>query len=69
MRSGIGVTVRQIKRSGNVAVRFVDKHEILVHPLGVDRSLEHEQVLRSDQTMLHSGLKMKPVTRSEPPRL
>src|SRR6202048_1524476 len=54
-----------MNRSGDSAVRFVDEHEVLVHPLEIDRSLKHEQVLRSDQTMLHSGLKMKPVTRSE----
>src|SRR5271166_71667 len=54
-----------MNRSGDSAVRFVDEHEVLVHPLGIDRSLKHEQVLRSDQTMLHFGLKMKPVTRSE----
>ena len=54
-----------MNRSGDSAVRFVDEHEVLVHPLGIDRSLKHEQVLRPDQTMLHSGLKMKPVARSE----
>src|SRR5271166_1943042 len=54
-----------MNRSGDSAVRFVDEHEVLVHPLGIDRSLKHEQVLRPDQTMLHAGLKMEPVTRSE----
>ncbi len=54
-----------MKRSGDVTERFVDEHEVLVHPLGINRSLEHEQILRSDQTMLHSGLEMKPVPRRE----
>src|SRR5262249_25169430 len=54
------------KRSGDAAaVRFVDKHEVLVHPFWIERSLKHEQILRPDQTMLHSGLKMKLVSRSE----
>ena len=55
----------RMSRSGDSAVRFVDEHEVLVHPLGIDRSFKHEQILRPDQTMLHSGLKMKPVARSE----
>ena len=35
-----------MKRSGNIGVRFVYEHEVLVHTLGIDRSLENEQVLR-----------------------
>ena len=54
-----------MKRSGGVAVRFVDEHEVLVHPFGINRSLEHEQVFRADQAMLHSRLEMKPVARRE----
>ena len=54
-----------MKRSGDVAVRLVDEHEVLIHPLGIGRSLEHEQVLRSDQAMLHSGLEMEPVSRRD----
>ena len=65
MRIALELPSNKITRSRNVAVWFVDKHEVLVHPLGIHGSLEHEQVLRSDQTMLHSGLKMKPIARSE----
>src|ERR1700726_1653010 len=54
-----------MKGSGDSAVRFVDEHEVLVHPLGIDRPLEHEQVLCPNHTMLHSRLKMKPVARSK----
>ena len=54
-----------MNRSGDTAVRFVDEHQILVHPLGVDGSLEYEQILCPDQTMLHSRLKMKSAARSE----
>src|SRR5208282_3281712 len=50
--------------SGGAAVRFVDENEVLVHPLRIDRPLEHQQVLCPNQTMLHSRLKMKPVARS-----
>jgi hypothetical protein len=54
-----------MKGSGDSAVRFVDEYEVLVHPLGIDRSLEHQEVLCPNQTMLHSRLKMKPVARSK----
>jgi hypothetical protein len=61
-----GATVlNRMSRSGDHAVRFVNEHEVLVHPLGIDRSLEHEKILRPDQTMLHCGLKMKPVARRD----
>jgi hypothetical protein len=55
----------KMKQSGDAAVRFVDEYEVLIHSLGIDRSLEHEHVLRSDKTMLHSRLEMKPVSRRE----
>ena len=62
-RDFCGLASRQDEASG--AVRFVDEHEVLIHPFGIGRSLEHEQVFRSDQTMLHSGLEMKPVARHD----
>src|ERR1700737_5165723 len=54
-----------MKGSGDAGVRFVDEHEVLVHPLGIDRPPEYEQVLCPNQTMLHSRLKMKPVARNK----
>ncbi len=55
----------RMSRSGNIGVGYVNKDQILVHPLRIDRSLVHQQVFCSDQAMLHSGRKMKPVARSE----
>ncbi|MBV9106860.1 MAG: hypothetical protein JO313_12655 [Verrucomicrobia bacterium] len=58
-------TTTRMKGSGDAGVRFVDEHEVLVHPFGIERPLEHEQVLCPNQAMLHSRLKMKPVARSK----
>ena len=54
-----------MKRSGFIGVGYVNEDQILVHPLGIDRSFEHQQVFCPDQTMFHSRFKMKPVARSE----
>ena len=54
-----------MSRSGDIGVGYVNEDQILVHPLRIGRSLEHQQVFCPDQAMFHSGRKMKPVARNE----
>src|ERR1039457_796018 len=49
---------RRIPRS-SVDVWFVDENQVLIHSLRINGSLEDEQVLGSDEAMLHARLEME----------
>src|SRR5438477_5678632 len=46
-------------------VRFVNEDEILIHPFRIDGTLQHQQVFRANDAMLHSGLEVKLGARLE----
>src|SRR5207237_4050713 len=46
-------------------VRFVNEDEILIHPLRIDGTLQHQQVFRANDAMLHAGLEVKLGARLE----
>src|SRR5947208_16242902 len=40
-------------------IRFVNEDEILIQPFRIDRAFKYQQVFRTNDAMLHSGLEMK----------